>query len=56
MDGLDRPLDASLNDPNRLEALHRYDVLGLADESAFERVARPAALLLYTPIAGGPLP
>ena len=46
------PDPSNLSDPERLAALHRYDVLGRPDEEAFDRVADLAARFFDTPMAG----
>ena len=39
-------------EPDRLAALHRYDILGTPRERAFDRIAELAAHLLEAPMAG----
>jgi PAS domain S-box-containing protein len=49
---MDAPDTTLLADPDRLAALHRYDVFGSATDEAFERVADLAARFLDAPMAG----
>ncbi|MFC4021515.1 GAF domain-containing protein [Micromonospora sp. GCM10011542] len=43
--------DAGLGAPDRLAAVHRYEVLGAPRDAAFDRVTRIAASVFGTPIA-----
>jgi len=51
MASIERPVERCADEPGRLAALRRYDILDTPPDGAFDRVTRLAARLLDTPIA-----